>query len=273
MNSASGNAVIACTTFKDARSVAASDASGDASRKRLMWLWSSTGASSRRDQVYRGHAAAMTRSAAATIAQRISSAPSSILAYRRRTASKPRLTSAVSRPSLPCSCTKRELMTGDSVTATMPDRTTAAARVIANSRNSEPVSPPWKAIGVYTVASVIVIAMIGPTSSRAPTSAASTRVLPRRTCRSTFSTTTIASSTTRPTDSTIARMVSRFRLKPAANITIAAPIRETGMATSGTSAVRTEPMNRNTTRATIRIVSPSVLVISFSASRMNVVPS
>ena len=89
------------------------------------------------------------------------------------------------------------------------------------------------------------------------------RVLPSRTWRSTFSTTTIASSTTRPTDSTIARIVSRFRLKPNASMTIAAPTSETGIATSGTSAVRTEPMNRNTTRPTIRIVSMSVLVISF----------
>src|SRR6266568_1038572 len=75
------------------------------------------------------------------------------------------------------------------------------------------------------------MAMIGPTSSRAPTSAACSRVLPRCTCRSTFSTTTIASSTTRPTERTIARIVSRFRLKPNASITIAAPTSETGMAT------------------------------------------
>ena len=52
---------------------------------------------------------------------------------------------------------------------------------------------------------------------------------------------------------------------------IAAPISETGIATSGTSAVRTEPMKRNTTRPTIRIVSASVLVISVSASSMNTV--
>ena len=56
-------------------------------------------------------------------------------------------------------------------------------------------------------------------------------------------------------------------------MTMAAPNSETGIATSGTSAVRTEPMNRNTTMATISTVSPSVLVISFSASRMNIVPS
>ena len=46
----------------------------------------------------------------------------------------------------------------------------------------------------------MVIAMMGPTSSRAPKSAACSGVFPSRMCRSTFSTTTMASSTTRPTD-------------------------------------------------------------------------
>ena len=177
----------------------------------------------------------------------------------------------MSRPSSPWECTNFELITGERVTATTPESTTAVARVMANSRKSEPVRPPWKAIGVYTVARVMVIAMIGPTSSRAPSSAASTRDRPSRTWRSTFSTTTMASSTTRPTESTIARMVSRLRLKPKAYMKIAAPIRETGIATSGTSAVRTEPMKRKTTKPTIRMVSPRVLVISVSASSMNTV--
>ena len=61
-----------------------------------------------------------------------------------------------------------ELITGERVTATTPETTTAAARVMANSRNSEPVSPPWNAIGVYTVASVIVMAMIGPDQLACP---------------------------------------------------------------------------------------------------------
>ena len=71
----------------------------------------------------------------------------------------------------------------------------------------------------------------------------------------------------------MARMVSRLRLKPKANITIPAPISDTGIATSGTSAVRTEPMNRKTAKATISIVSIRVFEISESASRMNTVPS
>ena len=45
------------------------------------------------------------------------------------------------------------------------------------------------------------------------------------------------------------------------------------MATSGTSALRTEPMNRKTTRPTMQMVSASVLVISVSASDMKRVPS
>ena len=71
----------------------------------------------------------------------------------------------------------------------------------------------------------------------------------------------------------MARIVKRLRLKPNASMTIPAPISETGIATSGTSAVRTEPMNRKTTRPTIMIVSPSVFVISVSASSMNTVAS
>ncbi len=98
--------------------------------------------------------------------------------------------------------------------------------------------PPWKPIGAYTTARVMVIAMMGPSSSRAPIKAASMRVLPMRTWRSTFSTTTMASSTTRPTASTMASIVSRFRLNPNAYITTAAPMSDTGIAMSGTSAVR-----------------------------------
>src|SRR2546422_751844 len=96
------------------------------------------------------------------------------------------------------------------------------------------------------------------------------RVFPSRTWRSTFSTTTMASSTTSPTERTIARIVSRLRLKPKAYITIPAPISETGIATSGTSAVRTDPMNRNTTRPTMRTVSMSVNLLTILAIVLSV---
>ncbi len=158
-------------------------------------------------------------------------------------------------------------ITGESVRATMPEMVTAPARVRANSRNSEPVRPPWKAIGVYTAARVMVMAMMGPTSSRAPWRAASRGFAPSRRCRSTFSTTTMASSTTSPTERTIARSVRRFTVKPKTCIRKKAPIRETGMATSGTRTERSEPRNRKMTITTMSRVSERVVSTSVMASR------
>jgi hypothetical protein len=114
---------------------------------------------------------------------------------------------------LPLSCSglkKREHIMGDSVSATMPDTTTEPASVNANSVNSEPVSPPWKPMGTYTATSTTVIARMGPPSSRAASSEACMGDLPSRMCRSTFSTTMMASSTTSPIASTSASSVSKL---------------------------------------------------------------
>ncbi len=105
----------------------------------------------------------------------------------------------------------REVIIGDSVSAMMPETATAPASVNANSVKSAPVSPPWNPIGMYTATSTMVIAMIGPPSSRAAMSDASSGGLPSSFMwRSTFSTTMIASSTTRPIASTSASNVSRL---------------------------------------------------------------
>ena len=150
----------------------------------------------------------------------------------------------------------------------MPETMTAPARVKANSRNSDPVSPPWMASGVYTAASVMVMAMIGPTSSRAAWIAASNGGLPRWRWRSTFSTMTIASSTTSPTDSTMASRVSRLIVKPPAIMMNTAPTSEIGIATTGMITARTDPRNRKMTMITMSSVSLSVLSTSWIASRM-----
>ena len=96
---------------------------------------------------------------------------------------------------------------GDSVTAMMPEITTAPASVNANSRNSVPVRPCVKPIGAYTAASVIVMDTIGTKISFMPTIAASTGFSPSSMWRWMFSSTTMASSTTRPMASTIASSV------------------------------------------------------------------
>ncbi|MNJ48646.1 hypothetical protein D3C77_438430 [compost metagenome] len=88
--------------------------------------------------------------------------------------------------------------------------TTAPARVSANSLNKAPVRPSRKPIGAYTAARVMVIDTTGMAISLAPSRAASKGVLPSSMWRWMFSTTTMASSTTKPMASTIASKVNRF---------------------------------------------------------------
>ena len=166
-----------------------------------------------------------------------------------------------------------EAIIGDSVRATTPEMMTAPASVNANSRKSAPVRPPWMPIGRYTAASVIVMAMIGPTSSRAALTAAGKGFSPSWMCRSTFSTMTIASSTTRPTERTIASSVSRLIVNPTISIRKTAPMSESGIATTGMSTERHEPRKRKITTMTIRSVSPRVVRTSRIASRMYSVES
>ena len=127
--------------------------------------------------------------------------------------------------------------------------------------------------GAYTAASVIVIAMIGPTSSRAASIAARVGGFPSCRCRSTFSTITIASSTTSPTDNTIASSVRRLIVNPAASIRKTAPTSEIGIATMGMSTDRNDPRNRKMTTITISSVSDNVLRTSLIASLMYAVES
>src|SRR6266568_889351 len=110
--------------------------------------------------------------------------------------------------------------------------------------------------------------MIGPTSSRAPFNAAFIRDIPSRICRSTFSTTTIASSTTNPTESTIASNVSKFSVNPKICVKNTAPMSEIGIATTGTITERKDPRNKKITIMTMRRVSSKVLTTSWIASLM-----
>ncbi len=79
---------------------------------------------------------------------------------------------------------------------------------------------------------------------------------------------TMASSTTSPTESTMASSVSRLMVKPAASIRKAAPMSEIGIATTGITTERAEPRKRKITRTTMSSVSLSVLSTSSMALRM-----
>ena len=74
----------------------------------------------------------------------------------------------------------------------------ASDRVMANSWNSRPMIPPISRIGRNTAISEAVIDTTVKPTSCAPTSAACTRGMPASTWRVMFSSTTMASSTTKP---------------------------------------------------------------------------
>jgi len=70
--------------------------------------------------------------------------------------------------------------------------------VTANSWNSSPMMPGNSRIGMNTAISDRLMAMTVKLTSRLPRSAASRTSIPASTCRTTFSSTTTASSTTKP---------------------------------------------------------------------------
>ena len=166
-----------------------------------------------------------------------------------------------------------EHIIGDSVSAMTPETITAPASVKANSRNSEPVRPPRKPIGAYTAASVMVIEITGPTISRAPFNEAWTGGMPSSRWRWMFSTTTMASSTTRPIASTIASSVRRLKEKPAISISVQTPISDSGIVITGITTLRSEARNRKITTTTISTASPSVFSTSSIEDWMNLVKS
>ena len=91
--------------------------------------------------------------------------------------------------------------------------------------------------------------------------------------RSTFSTTTMASSTTMPIASTSASRETVLAEYPIASITAKVPMIDTGTATRGISVVRQLPRNRNTTRTTRTMASASVRTTSSMVEVTNTVES
>ena len=84
------------------------------------------------------------------------------------------------------------------VSDTSMDSKMAADMTTANSRKKRPTMPPMNNMGTNTAISDRLIETTVKPISRAPSSAACRAVLPRSMWRMTFSSTTMASSTTKP---------------------------------------------------------------------------
>ena len=101
--------------------------------------------------------------------------------------------------------------------------------------------------------------MIGPKSSFIAWIAASWPFMPRSTLREAFSTTTMASSTTMPIESTMANSVEKFTVKPSAHMAAKAPMIVTGTVVAGISMARQSWRKIEMTRRTSTAASMSVL--------------
>jgi hypothetical protein len=104
------------------------------------------------------------------------------------------------------------------------------------------------------------MATIGPDTSLIAWCAASRGDLPDSIWRSTFSTTTIASSTTMPIASTSPKSVSTLIEKPSSHSTANEPMMDTGTATSGINEARHVCRKRTTTMTTSAIASSRVSI-------------
>ncbi len=126
----------------------------------------------------------------------------------------------------------------------------AAAMVTANWRKNWPEMPLMKAAGMNTAPSTSAIATRARPTSSIVRCAASLGAMPCSRLRSTFSTTTIASSTTMPIASTRPNSDRLLSEKPNAAMTAKVPISEIGMATIGMIEARQVCRNTITTRTT-----------------------
>ncbi|MCW0449380.1 hypothetical protein NB706_002214 [Xanthomonas sacchari] len=153
---------------------------------------------------------------------------------------------------------------GVRVSETMPDRITAIAITMPNSENNRPTNPPMNTIGRNTADSDTVIDNTVKPISREAAMAASIRLAPCSAWRTMFSMTTMASSTTKPTDRVSASIEMLSRLKCSRRITAKVPISEVG-STSATIRVAIQ-LRRNSRITTITSTSEPTRVHSTSST-------
>ena len=140
------------------------------------------------------------------------------------------------------------------------------AMVTANCWYSRPVIPGMKAVGMNTADRMMAMAMTGPDTSSIALSAASLGAIPCSMWCSTASTTTMASSTTRPMARTSPNSERVLMEKPKSGKRAKVPTSDTGTARSGMRVARHPCRKMNTTMMTSTSASKRVWTISFIPS-------
>jgi hypothetical protein len=157
---------------------------------------------------------------------------------------------------------------GVSVRETKPETRIATPIVTANSWNSRPTMPPRKSTGMNTAVNDSVIDTMVKPISRAPSSAACIGRFPISMWRTMFSSITMASSTTNPTDSVSAISERLSRLYPNSHIAANVPTIDNGSARLGITVAERLRRNRKMTRTTRPSVMSRVSFTSWTESRI-----
>ncbi len=146
--------------------------------------------------------ATSTANEAASAIRRRAITQSRVRRYQRSEAANARSVAESGAPP-PCrpGLRKRLPSIGVSVSDTNPETRMATPMVTANSRNSRPTRPPMNTSGMNTATSEMVMDRMVKPISRAPSKAACRAGFPISMWRTMFSSITMASSTTNPTDS------------------------------------------------------------------------
>ena len=139
------------------------------------------------------------------------------------------------------------VIAGLKVKELMVEMIVETAIVTANCRKNWPVIPPMKAHGTKTAHRTKPTATIGPVTSSIAFREASLGLRPFSIQRSTFSTTTMASSTTMPMAKTSPNKEILFKLNPSSNMMEKVPTMPTGTAMRGMIAARQLCRNTSTT--------------------------
>ena len=146
----------------------------------------------------------------------------------------------------------------------------AAEMVMANSWSKRPKTPPMKSTGMNTATREMVIETIVKPISREPRREAATTDSPFSMWRTMFSSITIASSTTKPTESVRASSVTLLMLKPKKYITAKVPMMAMGIAMLGMIVAESARRKRKITSTTKMIARTKVNFTSWTESRIEI---
>jgi hypothetical protein len=138
----------------------------------------------------------------------------------------------------------------------------AKASVTENSRSTRPTTPPMNRSGMNAAISEMLIEMTVNPIWRAPSSAAWIGESPFSRLRKQFSIITMASSTTKPTDTSSAISERLSIEKLAAHIAAQVPASASGTVTPAATVAATRRRNTNTTIMTSTMVTMSVSCMS-----------